>query len=64
MTTKTSGELELDDGYALARPDRGVLHLKAPDGTPMADVMLTLMHKLGLDNKSFGDSTGEFSLSI
>jgi len=42
----------------------GNLHLKAPDGTPMADVMLTLMHKLGLDNKSFGDSTGEFSLSI
>jgi hypothetical protein len=42
----------------------GNLHLKAPDGTPMADVMLTLMHKLGLDNKSFGDSTGEFSLGI
>jgi hypothetical protein len=43
----------------------GNLHLKAPDGTPMADVMLTLMHKLGLaDIKSFGDSTGEFSLSI
>ena len=42
----------------------GNLHLKAPDGTPMADVMLTLLHKLGLDDmKSFGDSTGEFSLS-
>ena len=26
--------------------------------------MLTLMHKLGLDNmKSFGDSTGEFALT-
>jgi hypothetical protein len=42
----------------------GNMHLKAPDGTPMADVMLTLMHKLGLtDLKSFGDSTGAFSLS-
>jgi hypothetical protein len=42
----------------------GNLHLKAPDGTPMANVFLTLMHKMGLDNKSFGDSTGEFALSI
>jgi len=42
----------------------GNVHLKAPDGTPMANVMLSLMHKLGLDNmKSFGDSTNEFSLS-
>jgi hypothetical protein len=43
---------------------KGNLHLKAADGTPMANVMLTLMHQLGLDDmKSFGDSTGEFSLS-
>ena len=43
----------------------GNMHLKAPDGTPMANVMLTLMHKLGLDNvKSFGDSTGEFALNV
>ena len=43
---------------------KGNLHLKAEDGTPMANVMLTLMHNLGLDDvKSFGDSTGEFSLS-
>ena len=43
----------------------GNLHLKAPDGTPMANVFLTLMHKLGLtDVKAFGDSTGDFSLSI
>ena len=42
----------------------GNVHLKAPDGTPMANVMLTLMHNLGLDSvKTFGDSTGEFSLS-
>ena len=43
----------------------GNLHLKAPDGTPMADVMLTLMHKLGLDDlKTFGDSAGAFPLSV
>jgi hypothetical protein len=51
-------------GHAGGRLE-GNLHLKAPDGTPMANVMLTLMHKLGLDDlKSFGDSTGDFSLSI
>ena len=44
---------------------QGNMHLKAPDGTPMANVMLTLMHQLGLDDmKSFGDSTGEFALSV
>jgi hypothetical protein len=43
----------------------GNMHLKAPDGTPMANVMLSVMHKLGLnDVKSFGDSTGDFALSI
>ena len=37
--------------------------MKAPDGTPMANVMLTLLHNLGVDDmKSFGDSTGEFAL--
>jgi hypothetical protein len=42
----------------------GNLHLKAPDGTPMANVFLTLMHKMGMDNmKSFGDSTGEFAVN-
>ena len=43
---------------------KGGLHLKAPDGTPMANVFLTLMHKLGLDDvETFGDSTGEFDLT-
>jgi hypothetical protein len=42
----------------------GNVHLKAPDGTPMANVMLSLLHELGLDDmRSFGDSTGEFSLT-
>ena len=43
---------------------KGNLHVKAADGTPMANVMLTLMHQLGVDDmKSFGDSTGEFSFA-
>ncbi len=41
----------------------GNVHLNAPDGTPLANVMLTLLHKLGhTDLTSFGDSTGAFSL--
>ena len=44
---------------------RGNLHVKAPDGTPMANAMLDLLHKLGLeDMESFGDSTGTYSLNI
>jgi hypothetical protein len=43
---------------------KGGLHLKAPDGTPMANVMLQLLHDLGLDDvKSLGDSTGTFALA-
>ncbi len=43
---------------------KGNLHLKAPDGTPMANVMLTLMHSLGLDDvQQFGDATGTFDLT-
>ena len=42
----------------------GGVHLRAPDGTPMANPMLSMMHGLGMDDmESFGDSTGEFSLS-
>jgi len=43
---------------------KGNLHLKAPDGTPMANVMLTILHDLGLDDlQTFGDSTGTFDLT-
>lgn len=39
----------------------GNAHLKAPDGTPMANAMLGLMHRLGMEDlENFGDSTGEF----
>ena len=43
---------------------KGGLHLKTPDGLPMANVMLTVLHKLGMDDvKTFGDSTGEFNVT-
>ena len=43
----------------------GNVHVEAPDGTPMANAMLDLMHRLGLDDMdSFGNSTGTLSLSI
>ncbi len=42
----------------------GNLHLRAEPGTPMANVMLSLMHNLGMDDlKSFGNSTGALALS-
>ena len=42
---------------------RGNLHVKAGDGTPMANVFLSLLNDIGLEDlKSFGDSTGRFEL--
>ena len=41
---------------------KGGLHLKTPDGTPMANPMLWALNQLGMEMTSFGDSTGEFSL--
>jgi hypothetical protein len=41
----------------------GDLHLRAADGTPMANAFLTLLHGLGHDLESFGDSTGHFPLT-
>jgi hypothetical protein len=40
----------------------GNVHLKAPAGTPMANVMLDVMHRVGIEGDQFGDSTGTFSL--
>ena len=43
----------------------GGLHLRAPEGTPMANVFVSLMQAIGHDGMSaFGDSTGEFPLSF
>ena len=42
----------------------GNSHIKAPDGTPMADAMLSVMHKLGMDDvSSFGDSNEPMTIA-
>jgi hypothetical protein len=42
----------------------GGLHLKAPNGTPMANAFLSAMHGMGMDElKSFGDSNGMLDLN-
>jgi hypothetical protein len=42
----------------------GNTHIKAPDGTPMANALLTVAHTLGMDDmKSLGDSTGLLSVA-
>jgi hypothetical protein len=42
----------------------GNVHIKAPSGTPMANVFLTLLRGLGHEDlPSFGDSTGAFPLT-
>jgi hypothetical protein len=41
----------------------GDVHLRAPDGTPMANAFVSLMQGLGHDTWAFGDSTGEFALT-
>ena len=42
---------------------KGQLHLKASDGTPMANAMLSALQILGVEIDSFGDSTGSFDLN-
>jgi hypothetical protein len=49
-------------GHAGGRLQGGV-HIKAPDGTPMANVFLTLLHDLGVEVQSFGDSNGTFDVN-
>jgi hypothetical protein len=42
---------------------RGGVHIKAPDATPMANVMLSVIQGLGIDMEKFGDSTGTVDLN-
>jgi len=42
---------------------KGNMHLRAADGTPMANVMLAVLQKLGLEMEQFGDSTGPYELN-
>jgi hypothetical protein len=42
---------------------KGGVHVRAPNGTPLANAMLTALHALGLDDlPAFGDSTGTMDL--
>ncbi|MBI4472025.1 MAG: DUF1552 domain-containing protein [Acidobacteria bacterium] len=42
---------------------KGHLHVKPPDGTPSANVFLTLFHRIGFEDMAyFGDSTGEVDI--
>ena len=41
---------------------RGNLHVNAEAGTPMANAMLPVMRRMGLEIESFGDSNGELTL--
>ena len=42
---------------------KGGLHVRAADGTPLANAMLTLVHDLGIDMPQFGDSTAALDLN-
>ena len=42
---------------------KGNLHVKANDGTPMANAMLAALQMVNIDNSSFGDSTGILDLN-
>jgi hypothetical protein len=41
---------------------RGNRHIRTPQGTPMANAMLSLSQKFGVDHQSFGVSTGTVDL--
>jgi hypothetical protein len=41
---------------------KGNLHLRCADSTPMANVLLTMAHKLGINVEKFGDGRGEVAI--
>lgn len=40
----------------------GNLHVREKDGTPMANILLTMLHKLGIEEQRFGDSNGTVAI--
>jgi hypothetical protein len=42
---------------------KGNLHVQAPDGTPMANAMLSVLQTLGVEAETFGDSTGTLDMN-
>ncbi|HEY2018089.1 MAG TPA: DUF1552 domain-containing protein [Bryobacteraceae bacterium] len=41
---------------------KGNTHVRCADSTPMANIYLTMLHRLGVNVESFGDSTGEVAI--
>ena len=41
---------------------KGNLHVRTKDGTPTANILLTMLHKLGVGVETFGDSNGEIAI--
>jgi len=41
---------------------KGNLHVRTPRGTPMGNVLLTVLRRLGADVERVGDSTGEVAI--
>ncbi len=52
----------LVDASATAAAIKGNLHIATKDGTPMANVLLTMAQKLGVKMESFGDSNGTIAI--
>ncbi len=41
---------------------KGRQHVIAAEGTPSANIYLTMLHRLGIEAETFGDSTGELAI--
>jgi hypothetical protein len=41
---------------------KGNQHVRCADGTPAANIMLTMLHKLGVNVETFGDSNGTIAI--
>ena len=41
---------------------KGNRHVKSPKGTPLANLMLGIMDRYGVERDKFGDSTAEIDL--
>jgi hypothetical protein len=41
---------------------KGNLHIREKDGTPMANILLTMLQKLNVNVESFGDSNGTVAI--
>ena len=59
---------EVEAPYVLRSDADGIATLTLNRGdrlNPLSSAMLTALHKLGMDDvKTFGDSTGEFALTM